>query len=83
MKNETPTFLGLPEAMSSLETSTIVVLPIPLEKTTSYMKGTSKGPLAILQASAQVEFFDPELGYEPCKSGIFTDLAFAHNPTQD
>ena len=42
----------------------VVVLPIPLEKTVSYGKGTGEGPRAIITASQQVECYDHELGYE-------------------
>lgn len=53
--------------------SKVVILPLPLEKTTSYMKGTSRGPAAIIEASTQVELYDPEMGLEPCSIGIHTD----------
>jgi len=33
----------------------IVVIPVPYENTTSYLKGTKKGPKAILEASTQIE----------------------------
>ena len=42
----------------------VVILPIPLEKTVSYGKGTGNGPRAIITASQQVERYDHELGYE-------------------
>lgn len=54
------------------EASRIVVLPVPLERTTSYGKGTVAGPQAILAASAQVEHYDEELGYGPVHLGIHT-----------
>ena len=48
-------FLGIPEDASRYETSRVVVLPVPFERTTSYGKGTAEGPEAILRASR----FDP------------------------
>lgn len=58
---------GLPytEAQAAL-----VYLPVPWEATTSYGSGTSKGPAAILKASAQVDLsdFDVLRAYEP---GLF------------
>jgi len=39
---------------------------VPFEETTSYGKGTAKGPVAILKASHYVEFFDEELNRELC-----------------
>lgn len=52
--------------------STIVIFPVPFERTTSYKKGTVYGPEAILKASAEVEFYDEELESETFTSGIHT-----------
>lgn len=38
--------------------SKVVYLPIPWDVTTSYQAGTAKGPLAIKNASPQIDFFD-------------------------
>ena len=46
------------------------VIPIPLEKTVSFGKGTSKGPNAILKASNELERSYGK--YEPCLKGIHT-----------
>ncbi len=46
------------------------IIPIPLEKTVSYGKGTRNGPSAILKASNQLERITQN--NEPCKKGIFT-----------
>jgi len=59
-------FLAIEEKFSNFKDSKIVILPIPYEATTSYGKGTSKGPSAILKASHYVEFFDEELKKELC-----------------
>jgi len=37
------------------EKAKVVIIPVPYEATTSYMKGTKKGPRAILEASGQIE----------------------------
>jgi len=66
-------FLGLNKKYSSYETSDIVILQAPLEKTVSYGKGTKIGPKEILKASHYVEFFDEELNKELCfEKGICT-----------
>ncbi len=39
------------------EESEIVIIPVPWDATASYGKGTSKGPQAILEASAQVDLY--------------------------
>ena len=59
-------FLAIEDKYSNFKDSKIVILPIPYEATTSYGKGTSKGPSAILKASHYVEFFDEELKKELC-----------------
>ena len=64
-------FLAIEKEFSAFENSKIVILSCPFEKTTSYGKGTAKGPSAILKASHYVEFFDEETGKEVCfKVGI-------------
>ncbi len=59
-------FLAIDKKYSTYENSKIVILQAPYEKTTSYGKGTAKGPAAILKASHYVEFFDEETGKEVC-----------------
>lgn len=59
-------FLAIEEEFSNYKDSGIVILPAPYEETTSYGKGTAKGPKAILNASHYVEFFDEELDRELC-----------------
>ena len=62
----------LEEEDSRYETSRVVVLPVPFERTTSYGKGTSAGPAAIVRASQSMELWDEELGSEPYRLGIAT-----------
>ncbi|MDD5542075.1 MAG: agmatinase family protein [Acidobacteriia bacterium] len=50
---------GLP---STLEDSRVVLIPVPVEITTSYGGGTAKGPDAILKASRQVDLYDASAG---------------------
>lgn len=53
-----PPFLDIPA--SEPEMADVLMLPLPLEATVSYGGGTAAGPLAIWQASAQVELWDEE-----------------------
>lgn len=57
---------GLP---FNAEESDIVIIPVPWEVTVSYGGGTAEGPSAILEASLQVDLFDPDAP-EAWKSGI-------------
>jgi len=61
-------FLAIDKKYSDFDNSKIAILSAPYEKTTSYGKGTSKGPAAILKASHYVEFFDEETEKEVCFS---------------
>lgn len=65
-------FLGLPPEASDAARARVVILPIPYEATTTYARGTERGPSAILAASTQVEFFDEIERDEPCLRGIHT-----------
>ena len=65
-------FLGISEH-SSFDESKVVVLPFPYDSTTSFKGGTRDAPLAIINASRQVELYDDELETEICdKIGIHT-----------
>jgi agmatinase len=66
-------FLGLDDESSQREDSTVWVLPIPLEMTTSYIGGTKLGPAAIIDASNQVELYDAHAGSEAAlEYGVYT-----------
>lgn len=64
-------FLEVPDEHSDYKNSKVIVLPFPYEKTTCYIKGTEKGPDAILKASRQVELYDEENG-NTFEAGICT-----------
>lgn len=49
-----------------------VIVPVPVERTTSYMQGTKKAPGAILSASAQLETYHPLLDVDLAGSGVAT-----------
>lgn len=72
-----PTNFGLLEPESSeYESSRVTILPVPFERTTSYGKGTSSGPAAIIRASQSMELWDEELGSEAYTLGIHTLAPF-------
>lgn len=77
----TLTFLGLEE--SEFAPWDVVFLPIPFEMTTSYREGTEFGPAACIEASSQVELFDPILPSElPCGMRIHTTTPWSsESPT--
>ncbi|MCB1037398.1 MAG: agmatinase [Acidobacteria bacterium] len=69
---ETGNFSLLEDEFQEYLRSSVVILPVPFERTTSYGKGTAKGPAAIIEASHQVEWYDEELCREPFRQGIHT-----------
>jgi agmatinase len=76
-------FMGEP---CDYQNSKISVLPVPFERSTSYLQGTAAGPQAIIEASCNVELYDIELNAEPYRQGIHTlpPLSFAeHEPIHE
>ena len=61
----------LPNA-SSFEDAKAVILPVPLESTTSYVPGTRNGPREILVASSHLELWDEETNSDIHPIGIYT-----------
>jgi agmatinase len=57
-----------------------VVIPFPLEATTSFGKGTERGAEAIIAASNSLEAFDDELGFSPLGSFGLATLETAEIP---
>jgi agmatinase len=70
-------FLDLPAELSDPEKSGVIVLPLPLDISGSWKRGTGDGPAALIEASRHIEYYDEELGDEPCVrvGGIFTHNA--------
>lgn len=66
-------FGGIEDEYARADKARVVVVPVPLERTTTYARGTRKGPCAILEASRNMELFDEELGVETYRQvGIAT-----------
>ncbi|MCX5807690.1 MAG: agmatinase [Proteobacteria bacterium] len=65
-------FCGLPNNGNDYERASIVILPIPFDKTSTWLKGTDKGPSAIIEASVYLELYDIETDSEVFRKGIYT-----------
>ncbi len=61
----------LPHA-ATFEDAKAVILPVPLESTTSYVPGTRNGPREILVASSHLELWDEETNTDIHPIGIYT-----------
>jgi len=66
------TFLDTPPEEDRFDDASFVVLPVPYERTTSFLTGTRDAPAAIINASAQLEDYDVELGADTSLAGIHT-----------
>ena len=63
---------GTTPTTTDFEHARVVILPIPLDRTTSYVPGTRNGPHEILVASAHMELWDEETQTDVHSIGIFT-----------
>ena len=55
-----------------MDTAAAVLIPVPIDSTTSFRSGARYGPAAIIAASAALEDYDLELGIDVAELGIHT-----------
>jgi agmatinase len=65
-------FGGTTPTTTDFENARVVILPVPLDRTTSYVPGTRNAPHEILVASSHMEFWDEETQTDVHSIGIFT-----------
>ena len=65
-------FGGTTPTTTDFEHARVVILPVPLDRTTSYVPGTRNGPHEILVASSHMELWDEETGTDVHSIGIYT-----------
>ncbi|MFA6951126.1 MAG: agmatinase [Lentimicrobiaceae bacterium] len=63
---------GLPDEYSKLENSKVVIIPVPYDGTSTWIKGADKGPEALIEASGNMELYDIATDKEVYKIGIHT-----------
>ncbi|APY01337.1 agmatinase [Lacinutrix venerupis] len=68
---QTKTYAGIGEEFSKLETSKIVLIPVPYDGTSTWQKGADKGPEAFLNASENMELYDIETETEVYRQGVY------------
>jgi agmatinase len=61
----------------SLRDALFVIVPVPYDLTSTYQPGSRRGPLAIIEASTNMELYDEELKKETFRAGIHTTPALA------
>ncbi len=66
-------FGDFPDTLTQYNNSEVVILPVPYDGTSTWLKGANKGPEAILEASPNLEFYDIDTRREVFKhTGIHT-----------
>jgi agmatinase len=60
------------EVVYNYQDSEIIIVPVPYDETSTWMKGSDKGPDAVLEASVNLEFYDTETSSEAHLKGINT-----------
>ncbi|MBO4281974.1 MAG: agmatinase [Bacteroidales bacterium] len=76
-------FLDMDAAYASYEKAEFVLLPVPYDGTSTYVKGADKGPQAIIDASDSIELYDPEEEMEVYLHGIHTAKPVTENATPE
>ena len=71
------------EVVYNYRESEIVILPVPYDATSTWMRGADKGPEAILDASVNLEFYDVETLSEAHLKGIHTVEPVLENETPE
>jgi agmatinase len=60
------------EIVCDYSDSRIIIVPVPYDETSTWIKGAGKGPQAIMEASVNLEFYDIETDSEVHLKGIHT-----------
>lgn len=64
-------YAGIEDEYAQLESAETVLIPVPYDGTSTWVKGSDKGPEAFLDASVNMELYDIETKSEPYKNGVF------------
>ena len=80
---KTTTYAGIPQKYAVLETSKIVLIPVPYDGTSTWQKGADKGPEAFLDTSENMELYDIETQTEVYKQGVYLADAITENSSPE
>lgn len=74
-------FAGIPDEFARCKNARIVIIPIPFDLGSTWMKGAENGPEAMFAAAENMELFDLETNTSVYRQGIFVDSpVLADNP---
>jgi len=65
-------FGGIEEQFTDYHSSPVVMIPVPFDATSTWIRGADRGPEAILEASANMELYDIQTNSEVYLNGIHT-----------
>ncbi len=65
-------FGAVPHELADYDKAKVAILPVPYDSTTTYRAGTRNGPMALIEASRHLEFYDEETGKNFSSIGICT-----------
>ena len=74
---------GLEAEFTAYDKAEIVVIPVPYDGTSTWIKGADKGPQAILEASTNMELYDIETDSEVYTKGIATLAPVTENSSPE
>jgi agmatinase len=77
------TYAGIEEQYTKLDSSKIVLIPVPYDGTSTWQKGSDKGPEAFLNASENMELYDIETETEVYKQGVYLANAITENSSPE
>ena len=70
---DAPSFADVPSEYRHPDKAGVVVVPVPYDRTSTWIKGADQGPRALIEASANLELYDMETDSQVFLNGIFTD----------
>ncbi len=80
---KTKNFAGIPDRYAKLDSSRVVLIPVPYDGTSTWQKGADKGPEAFLEASENMELYDIETDSEVYLQGVYIADAVTENSSPE
>lgn len=77
------TYAGIEQPYGDIESSSVVLIPVPYDGTSTWGKGADMGPEAFLAASENMEIYDIETDSEPYRLGVFLDEAVSEDSSPE
>lgn len=77
------TYAGIPSKYTNIEEAKVVLIPVPYDGTSTWQKGSDKGPDAFLDASENMELYDIETKSEVYKKGVYLAPPVSENSSPE